>query len=113
MGRRKPLLTEALILAWADAHFQRKDSPGKGSSGGKIVNTSKPGRRDHEKPRGRWGKAFSPYHNHLRKTKGCQLRMRLSDWFLLSRRVANALQSALVRKRLCGHRCAVITPPRT
>src|SRR5262245_53072503 len=23
MGRRKPPLTEALILAWADAHFQR------------------------------------------------------------------------------------------
>src|SRR5262245_63702390 len=58
--------------------YQRKGSPRKVSSGGKIVKKGRPGPGDHEKRVGRWGKAFSPHRSRLRKTKARQLRIRLA-----------------------------------
>src|SRR5262245_4072230 len=62
--------------------YQRKGSPRKVSSGGKIVKKGRPGPGDHEKRVGRWGKAFSPHRSRLRKTKARQLRIRLGDGLL-------------------------------
>ena len=57
--------------------YQRKGSPRKVSSGGKIVKKGKPRRVDSEKTVSRWGKTFSPHSSHSRKTRVRQQRIRL------------------------------------
>src|SRR5262245_53709102 len=81
--------------------YQRKGSPRKVSSGGKIVKKGRPGPGDHEKRVGRWGKAFSPHRSRLRKTKARQLRIRLGRErsTLFSARAAGTIREQIVTQR--------------
>src|SRR5262249_38166537 len=65
--------------------YQRKTSPRKVSSGGKIVKIEPGASGEPEKTRSRWGKGFPRHRDCPRKNGACQQRIRLQGQLLTFR----------------------------